>query len=75
MSFMTNGWYLPHHVMIIVLNNSFIMTLRLLIIFVIYDYNTRYKLNHIFEIFLLMPPNHPWRHNFIVTHNHTYIPS
>jgi hypothetical protein len=33
------------------LNDSFVMTLRLLIILVLYDYNTSHKLNHIFEDF------------------------
>jgi hypothetical protein len=47
MSFMTNEWNVPHHV----LNDLFVMTLGLLIIFVLYDWNTSYKLNHIFEDF------------------------
>ncbi len=34
MSFMTNGWNVPHHV----LNNLFVMTLGLLIIFVLYNW-------------------------------------
>jgi hypothetical protein len=49
----------PHHVMIIVLNNLFILNLGLLIIFALYDYNTSYKLSQIFKDFLLMPPNRP----------------
>jgi hypothetical protein len=36
--------------MTLVLNNSSIMTLRLLVIFVIYNYNTSHKFKHIFEI-------------------------
>jgi len=40
--------------MIIVLNDLFVMTLGLLIIFVFYDWNTNYKLSHMFEKFLLM---------------------
>jgi len=45
---------LTHHVLnIIVLNDSSKMTLRLLVILVLYDSNTNHKLNHIFEISLV----------------------
>jgi len=39
--------------MTIVINDSFVMTLGPLIIFVLYDYISSYKFNHIFEDFYL----------------------
>jgi len=39
--------------MTIVLNDLFVMTLGLLIIFVLYDWNTSYKLKHIWRFLLV----------------------
>jgi hypothetical protein len=52
MSFMTNGWNVPHHVLNDYCLKQFVCNdFKAIILFVFYDWNINHKLNHIIENF------------------------